>query len=89
MEGNEDDEDKDDPLRRTNQVKPKEDGGDAEDLRRITNKPVEPVEDGAVLARWGTATQRHEGLDKAEACGGGRKVMKHGWMWNEGSVGDE
>lgn len=89
VEGNEDDEDKDNPLRRTNQVKPKEDGGDAEDLCRITDKPVEPVEDGAVLARWGTAAQRHERLDEAEACGEGRNMMKGDWIQSESSVGDE
>lgn len=89
VEGNKDDEDKDDPLWRTNQVKPKEDGSNAEDLCCVTDKPVEPVEDGAILACWGTAAQCHERLDEAEACGEGRNMMKRDWIQSESSVGDE
>lgn len=69
VEGYEDDEDEHDPLRCTNQLKPKVDCSDTQDLRRVANKPVQPVEDRPSLACGATPAQRHEGLDEAEGCG--------------------
>lgn len=67
VEGNENYEDKHNPLRGANQLKPEEDCSDAENLSRVANEPVEPVEDGPVLVSGGTAAECHEGLYEAEA----------------------
>lgn len=66
VESYEDDKDEHDPLRGTNQLKPKVDCSDTQDLSRVADKPVEPVEDRPSLVCGAAPAKCHEGLDEAQ-----------------------
>lgn len=56
VESNEDDQNEHGPRRSIDQLKPKEDRCNTNDLCAVANKPVKPIEDGTPSVSWGTAT---------------------------------
>lgn len=49
------------------QFETEEDGCDSKDLSGVTNKPVNPIENGAPRGSRRTTKHRHKGLDKAQS----------------------
>lgn len=66
VESNKDDQNEHGPWRSIDQLKPKEDGSNTNDLGTVADKPVKPVEDGTPSVSWGAATQGHKRLDETQ-----------------------
>jgi hypothetical protein len=50
------------------QINCEEDCDDADDVSRVADEPVDPVEDRTSRRSRVATEQRHEGLDEAKAC---------------------